>query len=123
MELRDLLDEINGEMYILHNKYEELKGKRQNILDQYYSDIFNIKIGDDVLQVGISKKIILDGFLQDGSVDDRPDIMGRLRLPFGVSKKTRWFKHDQWETFRERRGDINGNMKNDGCVSEVNGNF
>lgn len=121
--LREEIEAVYVETKQAYDAFVNLEEKRKNLLNRYYSDKYGIEIGkDEVYQVDSNKKIIVYGFFQGGEIDDKPEVIGKLKLPFGVAKKVKTFSSRYWETEQERRGEKNGNIKNDDFC-DVNGNF
>lgn len=123
VKLREEIEAVYIETKRAYNAFVSFEEKRKDLLNRYYSDKYDIEIGkDEVYQVGSNKRIIVFGFFQNGEIDDRPEVIGKLKLPFGVAKKVKTFSPNSWETEQERMGEKNGNVKNDDFC-DVNGNF
>lgn len=123
MSLREELEVVIGETRNAYNEFIRIDDRRKELLNRYYSEKYNIRLGcSEVFMVKTNKKIIINEFSQDGDIDDRPDIIGMLKLPFG-SSKDKVFLANQWETENERLGEKEGNFKRSNLVPDVNGNF
>jgi hypothetical protein len=124
MVSKEEIERVWKDTYDAYEKFVELENKKIELLNSYYSDKYDLKLGEsEVYQVFSNKKILVHGFCQDNGIDDKPSIIGRLILPFGVSKQIKTFFPDAWQTDSERRGDVNGNIKNSDNFVNVNGNF
>jgi hypothetical protein len=123
MNLREELEGIIEETRRIYDEFVRIDNKRKELLNRYYSAKYNICIGEsEVFMARTNKKIIVNGFSQDGNIDDKPDIIGRLKLPFG-STKDKTFLAVNWETVSERRGEKEGNFRESDFIPDINGNF
>jgi len=110
MSLRDELVEAMRQEAAWREDYEKFKAKREGLARQYFEKKYGIVEGDSVFLTEREQEIKFLEFIQwSENVDDRPDILGYLKLPFGWSTKARKLKGHEWQTAEEKEGGTDGN--------------
>lgn len=102
--------------------WDECKRRREVLSGEYFSEKYGVKIGEIVYEKRSGKQIKLASFiLWSDSVDDRPDITGSIKHPFGWDNRNKRYSCNEWETIGERDGEVNGNIAGNIALEETSG--
>lgn len=84
-------------------------GAMDSALNEYFCDLYGLKIGDKVLKKDTLHNVKLERFVPVAwNLDLRPDIVGKIIRPYGIDEKSRKIKSDNWIYVGEEE---NGNLR------------